>query len=235
MSFILRTFIASLLLLPVSSQASVVLGGTRIIYSSEKKEVQIPLKNKDEHARYLVQSWVSNLDDSKAPFIITPPIYKLDENKQTLLHVIFTGDKNSLASDRETLFLANIKSVAAMPEELKDKNTLQFAMKIRLKLFWRPQSLDATSALTAWEKLQFHIDGSRLIAKNMTPFYVSLGTLAVDGKDVQAEENKPNALSMMVAPFSEQSFSLPAVSGRIITWSAINDYGADTGKHQQRL
>ncbi|HGN9371247.1 TPA: molecular chaperone [Citrobacter pasteurii] len=237
MSTIMRLVVAGSLFLSISSQASIVLGGTRIIYSSDQKEVQIPLKNKDEHTRYLVQSWVSNIDDSKAPFVITPPVYKMNENRQTLLHVIFTGDKNSLARDRETLFLANIKSVAAMPEELKNKNTLQFAMKTRLKLFWRPESLDVTSALTAWEKLRFRKEGSRLIAKNPTPFYISLGTLSVGGKIVRAEttKNEPNALSMMVAPFSEQQFRLPSGGGSTVEWSAINDYGADTGQHRQTL
>lgn len=73
-----------------SVQAGVVVGGTRIIYPANQSEVQIALKNKDNDKRYLVQSWVSNIDDSKAPFIMTPPIYKLDENRQTLLHVVYT-------------------------------------------------------------------------------------------------------------------------------------------------
>lgn len=55
----------------LSAQASVVLGGTRIIYPSNKAEVQIALKNKDPHTRYLVQSWVSYVNNAKAPFVIT--------------------------------------------------------------------------------------------------------------------------------------------------------------------
>ena len=113
---------------------------------------------------------MSNIDGSKAPFLITPPVYKLEENRQTLLHIVFTGDKNKLPQDRESLFLANIKSVSAMPEELKDKNTLQFAMKARLKLFWRPASLGNGDALTAWEKLKFHKEAGKLIVKNSNAF-----------------------------------------------------------------
>lgn len=80
------------------------------------------------------------------------------------------------------MFLANIKSVSAMPEELKDKNTLQFAMKARLKLFWRPASLGNGDALTAWEKLKFHKEAGKLIVKNPTPFYISFSDLTVSGK-----------------------------------------------------
>ncbi|HBN3497609.1 TPA: molecular chaperone [Escherichia coli O25b:H4-ST131] len=225
------------LLTALQVQASIVLGGTRIIYPSNQNEVQITLKNKDAYARYLVQSWMSNIDGSKAPFLITPPVYKLEENRQTLLHIVFTGDKNKLPQDRESLFLANIKSVSAMPEELKDRNTLQFAMKARLKLFWRPASLDNSDALTAWEKLKFHKEAGKLIVKNPTPFYISFSDLTVSGKNIVPTESKsePGALLMMVGPFSEQRFSLPVGAGSIVEWSVITDYGSSSGKRQQKL
>ena len=238
MSVSYRFFLGfTFLLTAIQAQASVVLGGTRIVYPSNQNEVQITLKNKDVHARYLVQSWVSNIDGSKAPFLITPPVYKLEENRQTLLHVVFTGTKESLPQDRESLFLANIKSISAMPEELKDKNTLQFAMKVRLKLFWRPDSLSNSDALTAWEKLTFHKESGRLIVKNPTPFYISFNELTVSGESITAVEEKsePGALSMMVGPFSENRFSLPAGAGSVVEWSVITDYGSSSGKRQQKL
>ena len=40
-----------------------------------------------------------------------------------------------------------MKSVSALSPELKEKNTLQFAMKTRLKLFWRPSQLKEADAL----------------------------------------------------------------------------------------
>lgn len=220
-----------------SAQASIVLGGTRVIYPSNKSEVQIALKNKDPHTRYLVQSWVSNPDDTKAPFVVTPPVYKLQENRQTLLHIIYTGDKNALPNDRETFFVANVKSVSALAPELKDKNTLQFAMKTRLKLFWRPSQLEEADALQAWEKIAFRRQGTQLIAKNPTPFYVSFGELAVGGKAVPVIETKstPGAVAMMVAPYSEQTFTLPAGAKGAVTWTAINDHGAQTPQKQQAL
>ncbi|TKV06902.1 molecular chaperone [Citrobacter sp. wls619] len=220
-----------------SAQASIVLGGTRIIYSANKSEVQIALKNKDPHTRYLVQSWISYPDDVKAPFVVTPPVYKLQENRQTLLHIIYTGDKNALPNDRESLFVANVKSVSAISPELKDKNTLQFAMKTRLKLFWRPAQLKEADALQAWENITFRRQGSQLIAKNPTPFYVSFGELAVGGKAIPVVETKttPGAISMMVAPFSEQTFAVPKGANGPVTWTAISDYGAQTRQRQQAL
>lgn len=235
----MKRFITLLILIACINiaHAGVVIGGTRIIYPGNQSEVQVTLKNKDNDKRYLVQSWVSHIDDSKAPFIITPPIYKLDENRQTLLHVVYTGDKSSLPQDRESLFMANVKSVSAIPEELRDNNTLQFAIKTKLKLFYRPASLKESEAKTAWQSLQFSRSQNQLVVKNPTPFYVSFGQLTVAGKAIKpaSEKNSPSALTMMVAPFAEQRFPLPSsVKGDVI-WTAINDFGSETGQRKQPL
>lgn len=219
------------------AQAGVVIGGTRIIYPSDQAEVQVTLKNKDDAKRYLVHSWVSNIDDSKAPFVITPPIYKLDENRQTLLHVVYTGDKTHLPQDRESLFMANIKSVSSVPEELRDKNTLQFAIKTKIKLFYRPATLSDTAAKTAWQSLQFSRRNNQLTIKNPTPFYVTLGQLKVAQKEVKplGKQDTPSALSMMIAPYGEQVFALPTAAQGSVMWTAINDFGAETEPRQQAL
>lgn len=219
------------------AQAGVVIGGTRIIYPSDQAEVQVTLKNKDDAKRYLVHSWVSNIDDSKAPFVITPPIYKLDENRQTLLHVVYTGDKTHLPQDRESLFMANIKSVSSVPEELRDKNTLQFAIKTKIKLFYRPATLSDTAAKTAWQSLQFSRRNNQLTIKNPTPFYVTLGQLKVAQKEVKplGKQDTPSALSMMIAPYGEQVFALPTAAHGSVMWTAINDFGAETEARQQAL
>ncbi len=178
------------LLTALQVQASIVLGGTRIIYPSNQNEVQITLKNKDAYARYLVQSWVSNIDGSKAPFLITPPVYKLEENRQTLLHIVFTGDKNKLPQDRESLFLANTKIISAMPEVLEDRTTLQFAIKARHKVLCRKASLDKTNAPTAWDIVKFHKETGELIEKTATPFSISFSAQTVSGKNhVHTESN----------------------------------------------
>ncbi|MFR3708396.1 MAG: molecular chaperone [Enterobacter hormaechei] len=203
-----------------SAQASIVLGGTRIVYPSNKSEVQIALKNKDLHTRYLVQSWVSNPDATKAPIVVTPPVYKLQENRQTLLHIIYTGDKNALPKDRESLFVANVKSVSALAPELKDKNTLQFAMKTRLKLFWRPSQLKESDALEAWEKITFHRQGTQLVAKNPTPFYVSR-RIGRGGKPcLSLKQNPSRCGGNDGCAHSEQTFTLPAEPGAV-TWTPL--------------
>ncbi|MGX8898443.1 fimbrial biogenesis chaperone [Citrobacter werkmanii] len=219
------------------AQAGVVINGTRIIYPASQAEVQVTLKNKDNDKRYLVQSWVSNVDESKAPFVITPPIYKLEENRQTLLHVVYTGDKSALPQDRESLFMANVKSVSAIPEALRDNNTLQLAIKTKVKLFYRPKALSDHAAKNAWQSLQFSHNNNQLVIKNPTPFYVTFGQLTVGGKEIQQAKNQdvPSELSMMVAPFGEQRYPLPSGAKGQVSWTAINDYGSETEQRKQSL
>lgn len=86
-----RAGVAATLLMALSatSQAGVVVGGTRLIYDGGKKEASINLSNPDKNI-YLIQSWVDsegkgkNAQAEKAPFIVTPPLFRLDSNQQNI-------------------------------------------------------------------------------------------------------------------------------------------------------
>lgn len=211
------------------SFAGIVMGGTRLVYPTDKKEVQLQIKNRDEGISHLIQSWIVDKDEKKAPFVITPPLFKLEAGKATLLHVIYTGKKGVLPEDRETLFWMNVKSVGATTEEQENKNMLQLAIKTRIKLFWRPTKLNNNAAHSAWENLTFTRSNNRLNVTNPTPYHVSLSSLTVNGKALASDDNsKPAAVTMMIAPFASNSYPLPAGAGNNVSWSAINDYGGTT-------
>ncbi|EMD7558330.1 fimbria/pilus periplasmic chaperone, partial [Cronobacter sakazakii] len=73
--------IALLCALSVSAaQASVVVGGTRVIFDGQQKAATLSVQNKDKIAN-LVQSWISPVSaDSAAKdtMIITPPLFRLN-------------------------------------------------------------------------------------------------------------------------------------------------------------
>ncbi len=57
----------------------IVLQRTRVIYDASRKEAALPVANKGAETPYLLQSWVDNIDGkSRAPFIITPPLFRLE-------------------------------------------------------------------------------------------------------------------------------------------------------------
>ena len=218
-----------MLILSGAAGAGVLVGATRIIYPADQQEVLIPVKNNDRETSHLVQSWVSDIHDQGKPdFIVTPPLVKLAAQQEMHLHIIYSGTAAALPQDRESVFWANIKSIAATPEALKEKSKLQIAAKTRIKLFYRPASLIHQEAQEAYKKLIFTQQQNRLRVTNPTPFYITLQDLAVGGIQVTPPENSSPALSMMIAPFSEQTYSVPGNAHGAVTWSAITDYGSRT-------
>lgn len=75
-----------------------------------------------------------------------------------------------------------MKSVSALSPDLKDKNTLQFAMKTRLKLFWRPADLKEADALQAYEKITFRRQGTSSLRKTQRRFTSPLASWPWAGK-----------------------------------------------------
>ena len=133
--FVLTAALLMTLWTPV--RAGVVVGGTRLIYDGGKKESALNISNPDAMP-YLIQSWVDAQegDSAKAPFIITPPLFRLDGGQNNLLRVVRAG--GNLPTDRESLYWLNVK---AIPSVEKKENTLQIAIKTRIKLIYRPQGL----------------------------------------------------------------------------------------------
>ncbi len=104
------------------------------------KEASINITNPD-NGPYLIQSWIDVQDEQsgKAPFIITPPLYRLDGGQKNLERIVMAG---SLPQGQESLFWLSIK---AIPSASKQMNSLQIAVKTRIKLIYRPETLRAST------------------------------------------------------------------------------------------
>ncbi|EMW2194350.1 TPA: molecular chaperone [Enterobacter hormaechei subsp. hoffmannii] len=179
MRFITTTGLAMALLslTLTSASAGVVIGGTRIIFDGAKKEASISITNPDD-VPYLIQSWIDVQDgqSGKAPFIITPPLYRLDGGQKNLERIVMTG---SLSQGQESLFWLNIK---AIPSASKQMNSLQIAVKTRIKLIYRPESLRASTPEEQTNKLTWHRAGNALQVNNPTPYVINFNEITVGGK-----------------------------------------------------
>lgn len=212
------------LLTMASAQAGVIIGGTRIIYNGEKKEASISVKNPDKSS-YLIQSWSDTGEQSKdkAPFIVTPPLFRLGAGQENTLRIIRSG--GALAEDRESLYWMNIKSIPAT-EKVENANTLQIAVKTRIKLIYRPQALtqqpeDVTNKLT-WQR-----SGDTLTVNNPTAYYMNFSTVKVGASTVKD--------ATYVAPMSSASFTLPTNASGNVIWNLINDFGSVGSRHSTGL
>lgn len=238
----MRTFIkllgASALIFSVfvqTAQASVVVAGTRIVFSSEQREATIKVSNEGDSPS-LVQTWLDNgeidasPDTIDVPFTLTPAMFRLDPGKGQTLRMIYS--KAPLAQDKETLFWLNVLEI---PPKLKmqqdDANQLQMAFRTRIKVFFRPATLEGKAAdspaKVTWQLIRSPgAPGYELKAMNPTPYFVNLGNveLKVAGKRLEAG-------SGYIKPGESQLFpvkglnSLPP-SDAEVEYNAINDFGA---------
>ncbi|WP_353647196.1 fimbria/pilus periplasmic chaperone [Enterobacter sp. 638] len=112
-----------------SACATVTIGGTRVIYEGDKKEVSLSVRNPDS-SPYLIQTVVDNLNGStqKTPFVITPPLYRLNGGRENVMRIILTGN---IQQNQESMFWLRVKAIPSAPRE---KNTLQIAVATSIKL-----------------------------------------------------------------------------------------------------
>lgn len=91
LSYIMLT---ALMVSSASVSAGVVMGGTRIVYPQHSKEVAFSVSNMESAVPYLIQSWVEGDGQDKnnaAPFIVTPPLFRLDPEQTNTLRIQYTG------------------------------------------------------------------------------------------------------------------------------------------------
>lgn len=224
--YLLKAALTAALLLVCGQQAvaGVVISGTRVIYPAQLREVTVQVQNVGDGPS-LVQAWIDSGDvaqtaeSTDAPFLLTPPIGRVEPGRSQALRVIFTGKQ--LPQDHESLFWLNVLDVAPSPQAGgEDKNYLQVAFRSRVKLFYRPQGLP-DSANDAAAKLRWQQVGRQLQVDNPTPYHVTLAEVhALSGTTSTVIEDK----GKMVAP--NQKLLLD-VAGNVdkVRFISINDYG----------
>ena len=224
---------ATLLAAAPRATAGVVVDGTRVVYPAAKREVTININNPGS-VPSLVQAWLDAGDprakpgDSKVPFVLTPPLFRLDPTKVQSLRLVYTHDP--LPADRESVFWLNVLDIppraAANPDA---PNQLELAFRHRMKVFFRPAGLAGSAldapALMTWKLLSRNGKLVGIQAHNPSPYHVSMSKVVVmlGGQPMAVQAD-------MVDPFASRSFDLPepaaAPNGPVaLEYWFINDYG----------
>ncbi|MBV4368513.1 fimbrial biogenesis chaperone [Erwinia phyllosphaerae] len=219
--------ISLLFLLANNVNAGIIIGSSRLIYHGDKKESAINIENPDP-VPFLIQSWTEDSDGKpiKADnaFIVTPPLFRLDGNQKNLLRIIRTA--SALPQDRESLFWLNIKSIPSSSRE--DSNTLQIAVRSRLKLIYRPSPLKNDMPESVTHRLSWKKVGDRLEVTNPTGYYMNFLYIKAG--------NSKLADGGLVAPYSSASFAgAEKIHSGEISWKIINDYGGFGEVHRATL
>ncbi|MGH8157798.1 MAG: fimbrial biogenesis chaperone [Rhodanobacter sp.] len=236
----IRALLAALLVagsaLP-AAQANVIISGTRVIFPAKDGEVTVRLSNQNSTPA-LVEAWVDNgdvhstPDKVNTPFLITPPLFRMEPNHDQSLRILFTRSEQPLPTDRETVYWLNVLEIPPKPsgEQFQGKNYLQLAIRSRLKLFYRPTELSGDPA-KAPSQLSFKAASAAgsvtLIVHNPSSYYVTINSITVN---VGGTSHKVDA--GMVAPLSDLRLAVPDLkqapgAGNTIQYNCIDDYGAD--------
>ncbi|MBB6188276.1 molecular chaperone [Rhodanobacter sp. MP7CTX1] len=222
---------------PIAARAGVVIAGTRVVFPAKQGEVTVRLSNQNDRP-VLVEAWIDTGDlnstpnSVNTPFLITPPLFRMESNKEQSLRIIYTQGSQPLPADRESLFWLNVLEIPPKPAgpQSAGHNYLQFAIRSRLKFFYRPANLQG-DATKAPDTLSFTAQGTTLDVRNPTPYYVTISKLSLG-----ANGNPIDGASGMVAPLGDLRVALKGLTqapsaGTPVVFTTINDYGAtDTHK-----
>ncbi len=209
--------------------ADIVISGTRIIYPESAKDVTVNMENRGGKP-LLVQTWLddgrdtTNPQELKLPFVITPPVSRVDAGKGQTVRITWLGQP--LPQDRETMYWFNVLEVPPKAKNTETQNMLQLAFRTRIKMFFRPNGLKSSPSTAAaqitWSQQQQN-NKPVLVARNDSPYYVSLAKVTAQFGSTP-EEVEPHS----IAPFSTQVMPLTHTgSARVakITYASINDFG----------
>lgn len=233
-SLLSRTFlpVAACILLSLLSAAQAAEGGlrlaqTRVIFNADNKNAAAVIKNNSQQV-YLIKAGVMNTPEGNnpalpaAPFMVTPPMYRLEKESRGTALVVRNGTAQ-LPADRESVFWLSFLAIPAVSKngETPDNMTsAQVSVGIRnvIKLFYRPAGL-SLSFEQAQEKLTFRRQGRSVSVNNPTPYYLTLAALSFNGRDVSLQDHNP-----MIAPFSSAVFPAEGAVSQA-QWAVITDYG----------
>lgn len=211
------------LLMVDQAMAGISLSSTRLIFNGQHKEAGITVRNSGEDV--LIQSWIDTdaSETAAVPFAVTPPLVRVSGNEQQILRVIYEG--TGMPTDRESVVWLNVQEI---PQASKTQNTLQLAVRQRIKVFFRPTGLKSDAYLAPSEltwRLAERAGKHVLLVNNPGLYHVSIADISLQSGAVSEHPFD----SMMIAPGEQKEFSLKTLQNANtarLSFSSINDYGA---------
>ena len=219
----------------LSVSASVTITGSRIIYPSDAKSIDVQLKNND-NIPYVIQTWFDNGDVnskpdqiSEAPFVVTPPVFRIQPEAGQIIRVIYNS-KKVYPKDRESVFWFNVLEIP--PSNLggqAHKNTMMVMLRNRMKIFYRPESIGKPGDVLKGLKVYLDTSSSKvdcLVIDNQQPWYISLVNV-----EIIYGERKYRVTPEMIPPYTAKKYQVCSLTNKnrkqgAVTLSAINDQGA---------
>jgi chaperone protein EcpD len=234
-----RGFLAAILLansvLGVAGEqtgAGIFISSTRLIFPSTSRDASLQIFNENDYP-VIIQTWIDNGDETiqpdelDTPFVVIPPLIRLQPHENRAVRVLYT--QQPLPDDRESVFWFNAQMIPPNPV-VSHENAINFSVRIRQKIFFRPVRLKQGSDEWA-EKLtcatELYREGEATVrCRNPTPYYATIDSISLHGENETLAE-----AGGMLAPFSDMDFHLAtkvaqgADTERSIELTVIDDEG----------
>lgn len=211
---------------------------TRVIYPLSSVRGESLVVTNPQDYPILVQTQIKGENKhSIVPFIVTPPLFRLDSGARGQVRIIRTG--GDFPQDRESLLWVCLTGVPPKEgdiwnSERHPKNgggnndvdiNINIAISTCIKLFIRPDKIAGDSEAVT-DSLDWKYKDKELQVNNPTPFYINFSFIRVGDKYINISGENG-----CLAPFSSRSFALPVdIKGAPseISWRIINDLGAES-------
>lgn len=221
----MRYILLSLIALCNIAIAGVTIDGTRIIFPSEAKSINVQLRNAFDQPA-LVQTWIDHGNPleipsaDEIPFILNPSLTRVEPQKGQIIRIIPT-DLSTLPKDRESLYWFNLLDIPPENQALLDVDKVKFNVRTRIKLFYRPTNLNIQPQ-QAYKLLKFKdLNEKQMEVDNPTPYFITLIQVQNKSKTESYLDN-----SIILKPFDKTTIHLVnKVKNPDISYSVMNDLG----------
>ncbi|EPJ8536288.1 MULTISPECIES: molecular chaperone [Providencia] len=200
----------------------------RLTYVTGEKSVSVSLRNVSTHA-YLIQANMQWLDErtginilnksERIPFTVTPPLHKLNGGEYYSWRIMFTGQTQNLPSDRESVFLVQLKAIPSTERQIEQSLQFTVTRSLLFKVYYRPVELKEITLEQVAENLSFQREKNALVVKNNSPIYATFDNLSINGHTFSEE-----VLFLSVPPFSEQRFYYDNLPSGSVSWAILDEY-----------
>lgn len=198
-------------------RAGIVIESTRYLYKEGDREITAQIENKDE-IPYLIKSWIETAKGTPPAFMATPPLFRLEGKQKNTVRIFSSGNINA-PTDRESTYYFNIMAIPPSDDTYAENNTIQLAVRHRMRLIYRPKSLSSLSINNEAKKIGWHKGGNKLTINNPTPFFYYFNSVTIGGKEIKNEINS-------IPPLTSKDVILKTnITGSSVSWKIMNDFG----------
>lgn len=162
---------------------------------------------------FIVQVGSDNRE--KPDFIAMPPVFKIKEKGGQTVKIKLLSD--TLPQDKESLFYLDFIQIPGVSKTENNDNRINIVIKSRLKVIYRPASVNAFSAKDE-KNISYRLHDGALVISNNTPNILSVRDI-YSGKRILAERITLLPGGKFSTEFKEKQLSGP------LSAVMINDYG----------